>query len=155
MYCPSGPNSRICAAVLPWAGPALDPPRENTKTWPLEFTATPAASPRCRSGGSLRKFGTDSYGIKGAGCPALPSSWAKAGEASATSAATIHRVMRHLPSFYGSGGELSGWGSQVRGGGCALQRCQNRCPPSSYPDFGKAPPSFATISTRAALTREP
>src|SRR5260370_13102070 len=32
---------------------------------PLEFTATPAASPRYKSLGSFRRLGTDSYGISG------------------------------------------------------------------------------------------
>src|SRR3954452_6376825 len=117
MYCPSGPNSRICAAVLPWAGRALDPPRENTKTWPLEFTATPAASPRCRSGGSFRKFGTESYGIEGAGCPALPSSCASAGAANAMSAAASQCFIKDLPwSYCSRETELSRLAPYVRGG---------------------------------------
>src|SRR5215813_4430174 len=33
---------------------------------PLEFVATPAASPRCMSGGSLMKFGTESKLSSGA-----------------------------------------------------------------------------------------
>src|ERR1700730_774677 len=35
---------------------------------PLELTATPEASPRYMSGGSFRKFGTESNGISGGCC---------------------------------------------------------------------------------------
>ncbi len=35
------------------------------KMWPLEFNATPDTSPRYRSGGSFRRFGTESKGISG------------------------------------------------------------------------------------------
>src|SRR5262252_9289353 len=35
---------------------------------PFEFTATPLASPKCRSGGSLKKLGTESNGISGTAC---------------------------------------------------------------------------------------
>src|SRR3954447_13439945 len=38
---------------------------------PLELTATPAASPRCMSSGSLRRFATESYGISGGDCCAI------------------------------------------------------------------------------------
>src|SRR6185436_9698374 len=38
---------------------------------PLELTATPAASPRCISGGSFRRFATESYGISGGDCCAI------------------------------------------------------------------------------------
>src|SRR5437868_1837658 len=51
------------------------------------------------SGGSFRKFGTDSYGIGGTGSPALPSSWASAGDANATSAAVSHIFMQCLPWY--------------------------------------------------------
>jgi len=43
-------------------------PREKTKTFPLEFTATPATSPKLRSAGSLKKSGTESKGISGTDC---------------------------------------------------------------------------------------
>ena len=33
--------------------------------WPLEFTATPATSPKFIPGGSLKKSGTESKGIGG------------------------------------------------------------------------------------------
>src|SRR5690242_14220521 len=65
---PSGPNSSSCDAVAPYAGPAALFDRVNTKTCPFEFTATPAPSPKFRSGGSLKKFGTESNGISGGGC---------------------------------------------------------------------------------------
>jgi len=42
-----------------YAGPDALPPREYTKICPLELTATPTASPRYRSAGSLRKSGTE------------------------------------------------------------------------------------------------
>src|SRR6516162_3909128 len=67
MYLPSGPNSSTCAAVAPYAGPVVLP-RLNTKICPFEFTATPEASPKCRSLGSLKKFGTESNGISGTAC---------------------------------------------------------------------------------------
>src|SRR5438034_5453859 len=73
IYLPSGPNSRICAAVAPYAGPVVLP-RLNTKMCPFEFTATPEASPKCRSAGSLKKFGTESNGISGTVC------WANAAQ---------------------------------------------------------------------------
>src|SRR4051812_9677316 len=38
---------------------------------PLELTATPAASPRCISGGSFKRFATESYGISGGDCCAI------------------------------------------------------------------------------------
>src|SRR4029078_12260995 len=38
---------------------------------PLELTATPAASPRCISGGSFRRCATESYGISGGDCCAI------------------------------------------------------------------------------------
>jgi hypothetical protein len=38
--------------------------RVNTKTWPLEFTATPGTSPKFVPGGE-GEFGTDSKGISG------------------------------------------------------------------------------------------
>src|SRR5439155_1228522 len=48
IYLPSGPNSRTCAAVAAYAGPVVFP-RLNTKMCPFELTATPEASPKCRS----------------------------------------------------------------------------------------------------------
>src|ERR1700743_1884431 len=69
MYLPSAPNSSICAAAAAYAGPVVFP-RENTKMCPFEFTATPDTSPRYKSAGSFRRFGTDSNGIAGTGCGA-------------------------------------------------------------------------------------
>src|ERR1039458_8231340 len=44
---------------------------------PLELVATPMPSPRCRLGGSFRKFGADSNGISGTFCAlARALSWA-------------------------------------------------------------------------------
>src|SRR5271167_2203271 len=61
--------------------------------WPLELTATPAASPMFKSGGSLRKFGTESKGICGTDC-------AKAAGLSSTKAATNRRfTMTSLDVF--------------------------------------------------------
>src|SRR2546426_5382355 len=67
MYLPSGPNSSTCAAVAAYAGPVVLP-RLYTKMCPFELTATPDASPKCKSGGSLKKFGTESNGISGTDC---------------------------------------------------------------------------------------
>src|SRR5258708_7140679 len=50
----------------------MELPRVKTKMWLLEFTATPVASPRWRSGGSFRKSGTEWKRISGV-C------WAKTG----------------------------------------------------------------------------
>src|SRR4029077_14665173 len=36
--------------------------------WPFEFRATPASSPKLRSAGSLKRFGTESNGISGTAC---------------------------------------------------------------------------------------
>src|SRR5947208_15125661 len=54
--------------------------------WPLEFTATPVASPRWRSGGSFRKSGTEWKRIS-AVC------WAKAGMATNRAANRMERFM--------------------------------------------------------------
>ena len=43
----------------------MELPRENTKMWPFEFTATPAISPKCTSGGMVNGSGTDSNGSSG------------------------------------------------------------------------------------------
>src|SRR6185295_13991452 len=61
-------KSRICEAVAPYAGPLALLDRVNTAISPFELTATPDASPRFMSLGSLRKFGTESNGISGTGC---------------------------------------------------------------------------------------
>src|SRR5712671_5818535 len=55
---------------------------------PLELTATPEASPRCISGGSFRKFGTESKGISGAAC------CANADGLNSTNKPTSHVFMR-------------------------------------------------------------
>ena len=52
--------------MAPYAGPVVLP-REKTYTWPCEFTATPAVSPKYRSSGSLKKSGFESNGDFGHG----------------------------------------------------------------------------------------
>src|SRR5688500_15335069 len=47
-------------------------------TWPFELVAMPMPSPRYRSGGSLKKFGTDVWGMIGT-FSAFALVWAKAG----------------------------------------------------------------------------
>src|SRR2546423_14473500 len=42
---------------------------------PFEFTATPAASPRYKSGGSFNRFGTESNGICGTVTAVAASNW--------------------------------------------------------------------------------
>src|SRR5207245_10168068 len=54
--------------VCAYAGTAGLVDRVNTNMCTFEFTATPAPSPKLMSGGSLKKLGTDSYGISGTDC---------------------------------------------------------------------------------------
>src|SRR5262249_7794252 len=56
---------------------------------PLEFVATPAASPRCMSGGSLMKFGTESNCSSGADVDC-----ANADGLSSTKSPVSHGLMR-------------------------------------------------------------
>src|SRR5690349_6286440 len=77
MKLPCGSNSSSCAAAAAYAGPEVLP-RERTEICPLEFTATPVASPRYRSFGILS--GSDP--VKGMTGTA---SCAKAGDASSMS----------------------------------------------------------------------
>ncbi len=67
MKLPCGSNSRSCAAAAAYAGPEVLP-RESTKMFPFEFTATPVASPRYTSLGSLSTSGTESKAMTGASC---------------------------------------------------------------------------------------
>src|ERR1700730_4365522 len=61
-------KSRICEAVAAYAGPFALFERVNTAASPFEVTATPDASPRFKSGGSLREFGVESNGISATLC---------------------------------------------------------------------------------------
>src|SRR5262245_21235422 len=65
---------------------------------PFEFTATPDASPRFMSGGSLRKLMLPSNGISGTGC------WATSAGPSVMSAATNHFITGR-PSLIDEGGQ--------------------------------------------------
>src|SRR5450756_1586900 len=67
MNWPSAANSSSCAALAAKAGPVV-PPREKTKTCPLELTATPVTSPRWMSLGNLIGSGTESKGMTGTDC---------------------------------------------------------------------------------------
>src|SRR5215467_8061818 len=69
---------------------------------PFEFTATPEASPRCMSGGSLMKFGTESKLSSGADVDC-----AKADGLISTKSPASNRFMINLPDG-GSGGVVVG-----------------------------------------------
>src|SRR2546426_8088511 len=68
---------------------------------PLEFVATPEASPRCMSGGSLMKFGTESNWSSGADVDC-----AKADGLISTGSPRSHGFMTNLPY----GGTRRSWG---------------------------------------------
>src|SRR5262245_28187269 len=63
---------------------------------PFEFTATPEASPRCMSGGSLMKFGTESKLSSGADVDC-----AKADGLISTKSPASNRFMINLPGWRG------------------------------------------------------
>ncbi len=77
---PSASNSSSCAAAAAYAGPRVLP-REKTKMWPLELTATPETSPRYTSLGSLIASGTESKAICG-------TAWPNAGAPASATAST-------------------------------------------------------------------
>src|SRR4051812_6427821 len=81
---------------------------------PFEFVATPEASPRYMSGGSLMKFGTESNGISGAEVDC-----AYADGLSRTQSPTSHDLMRNLPYLAGRGVV---WGTGDRPAGAAEYR---------------------------------
>src|ERR1700722_1010354 len=68
MYWPFASNSKSCAAAGAYAGPVALLDRVNTKTCPLELTATPGTSPKFTPGGSLKKSGTESNANSGTFC---------------------------------------------------------------------------------------
>src|SRR3977135_1877677 len=88
---------------------------------PFEFTATPEASPRCMSGGSLMKFGTESNGSSGAEIDC-----ANAEGLSSTQSPTSHGLMTKPPLwqdaavFDGLGFRPAG-GPSIQKGGPARQ----------------------------------
>src|SRR5882757_8677995 len=69
---------------------------------PFEFVATPEASPRCMSGGSLMKFGTESKFSSGADVDC-----ANAEGLISTKSPAINRFIGNLPCG-GSGGVVVG-----------------------------------------------
>ena len=72
--------------------------RVNTKTCPLEFTATPGTSPKFIPGGSLMKSGTESNGISGTSFCANAAGAANNTITHATADAAAHNVFI-APSF--------------------------------------------------------
>src|SRR5215469_6588982 len=83
-------NSRICAAVAPYAGPVVLP-RLKTKMCFFDLTATPDASPRCKSVGNLKKSGTESNLISDTGPPRSAANAAGLNAAAPTNAKQANR----------------------------------------------------------------
>src|SRR5262245_46918406 len=64
---------------------------------PFELTATPDASPKFMSGGSLKKFGAESNGISGAGCCAIAAGISATTAASAAARPQVFTVVTDPP----------------------------------------------------------
>src|SRR5262245_12861817 len=91
-YFPVLSKRRTCEAVAPYAGPPALFDRVYTAISPFELTATPDASPRFMSAGSLRKLMSASNGISGTCC-------ASAVDANSRKTATSGRRTRDAPFF--------------------------------------------------------
>src|ERR1700734_52559 len=98
MKSPSAVNSSSWAAVGAYAGPLALFERVNTKTWPLEFTATPGTSPKFIPSGSFGKSTTESKGICGTLCWARLC-WVRHGVAISSRPAVISAFMETPPCF--------------------------------------------------------
>src|SRR5262245_37387636 len=82
---------------------------------PFELTATPATSPRCMSGGSFKRLGTESYGISGGDC------CANAEVLKSAASPTSHLFMIDLPDPGGVAVIVPAVGPSIQMAGRATQ----------------------------------